>query len=152
MNLIHLLFHNTKESIFYGCSDKRRCQIARFTNYSNSEMSSFNYRFLKRIQIFLYICIKHETILLSRRFWKKEIGILRTPPSVRLSVRPSDRPTGRLSVCPSCYLLLNYWAAFHQTCYITSPHYKGVREQHFYVRPFFHASVVLPFVRHAISS
>ena len=36
----------------------------------------------------------------------------------------------RPSICPSCYLLLNHWAEFNQTCYIT--HSKGVREQHYF--------------------
>ena len=43
------------------------------------------------------------------------------------------------SICLSHYLLLNHWAEFSQTCYITSPHGKGVREQHFFPcvhRPF----------------
>ena len=40
------------------------------------------------------------------------------------------------SICPSRYLLLNHWAEFNQTRYITSPHGKGAREQIiFYVRP-----------------
>ena len=39
----------------------------------------------------------------------------------------------RPSICLSCYLLLNYWAEFNQTCYITSPHSKGVQEQHFFL-------------------
>ena len=34
----------------------------------------------------------------------------------------------RLSICPSRYLL-NQWAEFNQTCYLTSPHGKGVGEQ-----------------------
>ena len=38
----------------------------------------------------------------------------------------------RLSICLSQYLLLNHWAEFNQTCYITSPHGKGVWEQHFF--------------------
>ena len=88
----------------------------------------------------------------------------------------------RPSICPSRYLLLSHRAEFNQTCYITSPHGKGVREQHNFlcvrssvrasvVRPsvchpillhllmvrvaratFFRASVVRPSVRHAISS
>ena len=33
------------------------------------------------------------------------------------------------SICPSCYLLLNHWAEFNQTCYMTSPYGKGVGEQ-----------------------
>ena len=37
------------------------------------------------------------------------------------------------SICPSCYLLLNHRVEFNQTCYITSPHGKGVREQHFFL-------------------
>ena len=32
----------------------------------------------------------------------------------------------------SCYLLLNHRAEFNQTFYITSPHGKGVQEQHFF--------------------
>ena len=43
----------------------------------------------------------------------------------------------RPSICPSCYLLLNHWMEFHQTCYITSPHGKGVQEQHY----FLHSSI-----------
>ena len=39
----------------------------------------------------------------------------------------------RLSVCLSCYLLLNHRAEFYQTCYITSPHGKDVQEQHYSV-------------------
>ena len=36
------------------------------------------------------------------------------------------------SICLSCYLLLNNWGEFNQTCYITSPNGKGVREQLFF--------------------
>ena len=61
----------------------------------------------------------------------------------RVSVRPCVR---RPSIYLSRYLLLKHWAEFNQTCYIISPHCKGVREQHF-----FRASVVRPSVRHAIS-
>ena len=42
-------------------------------------------------------------------------------------VRPS---VCRSSICPSSYLLLNHSAEFNQICYITSPHSKGVKEQH----------------------
>ena len=51
----------------------------------------------------------------------------------------------RPPICPSRYLLLNHLAEFYQTCYITSPHGKGVREQHYFsVRPsFVHLSVTL---------
>ena len=38
----------------------------------------------------------------------------------------------RLSICPSHYLLLNHWTEFNQTCYITSPHGWGVREQSYF--------------------
>ena len=38
-------------------------------------------------------------------------------------------PFVRLSICPSLYLLLIHWAEFNQTCYMTSPHGKGVGEQ-----------------------
>ena len=38
----------------------------------------------------------------------------------------------RPSICLSRYLLLNHLAEFNQTCYITSPHGKGVREQHYF--------------------
>ena len=53
----------------------------------------------------------------------------------------------RPSICLPCYLLLNHWAEFNHTCYITSPRVKGVREQHF-----FRASVVHLSIRHAVSS
>ena len=33
-----------------------------------------------------------------------------------------------LSICSSRYLLLNHWAEFNQTCYMTSLHDKDVRE------------------------
>ena len=36
------------------------------------------------------------------------------------------------SNCLSHYLLLNHWAEFNQSCLITSPHDKGVREQHYF--------------------
>ena len=36
------------------------------------------------------------------------------------------------SICPSRYLLLNHWVEFNQTCYITSPHGQGMREQHYF--------------------
>ena len=49
-----------------------------------------------------------------------------------------------MSACLSRYLLLNHWAEFYQTCYITSPHGKGVREQHYFsVRLSVHLSVHL---------
>ena len=38
----------------------------------------------------------------------------------------------RPSICPPCYPLLKHWADFSQTCYITSPHDKGVQKQHFF--------------------
>ena len=48
--------------------------------------------------------------------------------SVKTSVRPF--------FCPSRYLLLNHLAEFNQTCYITYPRGKDVREQHYFsVRP-----------------
>ena len=85
-------------------------------------------------------------------FFFKAMGILLTPPSVYPSVRPSVRPAVRRDECirvcfkimdtsvyPSRYLLLNHWAKFYQTCYIISPHSKGVQEQYY----FFCASVRL---------
>ena len=42
--------------------------------------------------------------------------------NIFLSVRQSMRP----SISPSRYHFLNHWAEFNQTCYITSPHSKGV--------------------------
>ena len=48
-----------------------------------------------------------------------------------LCVRPSS-VVRRKSICLSHYLLLNRWAEFNQICYITSPHGKGVREQHYF--------------------
>ena len=47
--------------------------------------------------------------------FKDTMGILWTP----LSIRPSRN------------LLLNHRAEFNQTCYMTSPHGKGVQEQHY---------------------
>ena len=49
---------------------------------------------------------------------------------------PSLQECARPSICPPRYLLLNHRAEFNQTCCITSPHCKGVREHHsFSVRP-----------------
>ena len=54
------------------------------------------------------------------------------------------RPSVRRSICLSRYLLLNCKAEFNQTCFITSPHGKGVREQHYFsVCPSVHASGVV---------
>ena len=54
------------------------------------------------------------------------------PSSVHLSVHlifcVSFRPcVPRPSICLSHYLFLNHWAEFYKTCYIISPHGKGVR-------------------------
>ena len=49
-------------------------------------------------------------------------SVLQTPALVFLCIH-------RRSICPSRYLLLNHWAEFNQTCYITSPRGKGVQEQ-----------------------
>ena len=48
------------------------------------------------------------------------------------------------SICPSCYLL-NHWTEFNQTCYITSPYGKGVREQQYFSvqPPSVHLSITL---------
>ena len=56
--------------------------------------------------------------------------------------------SGHLSVCLSRYLLLNHWAEFYPTCYITSPHGMGVREQHYFS---VHPSVCASFVRLSIT-
>ena len=74
-------------------------------------------------------------------FKKKIDGLIykRLCPSVRQSVRPPR------------YLLLNHWAEFYQTCYITLPHGTGVCEQNNFpcarpsARPCVHLSV-----RHAL--
>ena len=47
-------------------------------------------------------------------------------------------------ICPSRYLLLNHQVEFNQTCYITSPHGKGVREQHYLFCPFVHSCIRHP--------
>ena len=36
------------------------------------------------------------------------------------------------TVRPSCYLFLNHWVEFYQTCYIISPHSMGVQEKHYF--------------------
>ena len=68
-------------------------------------------------------------------------------------VAPKTKMLEHPSLCQSRYLLLNKWAEFYQTCYITSLHGKGVQEQHYFsMRQSLHASIVCPFVCHAISS
>ena len=65
------------------------------------------------------------SLALRARVCKSNIIFLCVCPSI---IRPS--------ICPSCYLLLNPLAEFNRTCYISSPHCKGVREQHyFFVHP-----------------
>ena len=55
-------------------------------------------------------------------------------------------------ICPSRYLLLNNWAEFNQTCYITFPHGKGKRELNYIiVHPSFRVSIVRASVRHPYS-
>ena len=44
------------------------------------------------------------------------------------------------SICLSHYLLLNHWVEFNQTCYMRSPHGKGVQEQ------------VCPSISHVVSN
>ena len=64
----------------------------------------------KKIQIAKNVLISE---LLSPCFFKKKVvGILLSRPSVH----------------PSRYLVLNHWAEFYQTCYITSPQSKVVQE------------------------
>ena len=46
----------------------------------------------------------------------------------------------RPSICSSRYLLLNHWAECNQTCYITSPHGWGVRD-----------NIIFPCVRSCVS-
>ena len=53
------------------------------------------------------------------------------------------------SICLSSYLLLNHWAELNQTCYITSPHGKGVQEEHYFS---VYRSGIPPCVHHTISS
>ena len=57
----------------------------------------------------------------------------------------------RPSIIPLRCLLVNHWAEFNQSCYITSPYGKSVQEQHYFsVRPSVHMSVVRPSVPHAM--
>ena len=61
------------------------------------------------------------------------LGCARATLLFRVFVRSCVR---RPFIYLSCYLILNHWAEYNQTCYITSPHGKSVREQHFFtVRP-----------------
>ena len=91
--------------------------------------------------------------ILSGLLWSPS-QILYPPPRSRkgiigmafvcLSVRPSVRSSSCQSICPSRYHLLNHWAEFYQTCYISFPHGKVVLEQHYFsVRPSVRASVTL---------
>ena len=57
----------------------------------------------------------------SKNFPRKFLeNLIHKYTSFKTSVCPSN--------CPSCYLLLNHWAEFNQTCYI--PCGKGVQEQY----------------------
>ena len=67
-------------------------------------------------------------------------------PDILLSMR--ECPTVR----PSCYLFLNHWVEFYQTCYIISPHSMGVQEKHYFsICSPVRASVICPFAHHTIS-
>ena len=65
---------------------------------------------------------------LSPRFFKKAMGILQSPPSVRMSVHPSVRP----SVRPSRYLLLNHWTKSNQIWCVGCSHEWGVQRHIFF--------------------
>ena len=74
-----------------------------------------------------FVCWKLHTLVC---LIFKHSGTLRVRgQSIYLSIRPSKRPSVHLSR----YLLLNHWAEFYQTCYITSSHGKGVQEQHYFL-------------------
>ena len=73
-----------------------------------------------------FFVIEHE-LLSPSIFKKKSHGDI-----VNTSIHPSAHPPACLSVQPSGYLLLNHWVEFYQTCHITSPHGKGVQEQHYF--------------------
>ena len=47
---------------------------------------------------------------------------------VNASICPSISP----SICPPCYLLLNHWTEFNQSCYMTSLQGKSVTQQHYF--------------------
>ena len=66
---------------------------------------------------FDYICI-------PTLFLKKDGDIVKT--SIHPSIHPSVCPSANRSVCPPHYLLLNQWAEFYQTSYITCPYGKRV--------------------------
>ena len=53
------------------------------------------------------------------------------------------------SICPSRSLILNHWAEFNTTCYMTSPHSKGGQKQYYFT---VRSAGVLPSVCHAIFS
>ena len=65
----------------------------------------------------------HITHNYPHAFFKKAMGILLTPPSVRPYICPSVPLYITLN-------LLNHWVEFNQTYYITFPHGNGVWEQH----------------------
>ena len=52
---------------------------------------------------------------------------------IYLSARFIDGNFVNASVCPiirpTCYIFLKHWGEYNQTCYMASPHGKGVQEQ-----------------------
>ena len=71
-------------------------------------------------------------MFLSPRFFKKAMGILQSPPSVRPSVCPSVRLSVRPSVRPSRYRLLNHWTKFNQIWCVGCSHEWGVQRHIFF--------------------
>ena len=84
-------------------------------------MSSYTYMYrCDKLRIRMPTWYNDRSIMANSSQIHVAMEILWTPPSVR----------------PSCYLLLNHWLEFNQTCYVTTSHGKGVWEQHYFsVRP-----------------
>ena len=67
---------------------------------------------------------------LSRAIFKKQQLV---SANIRIGFLKSNGDIVNAFIHPSRDLLLNHWVEFYQTCYITSPHGKGVQEQHFFL-------------------
>ena len=121
--------HRSNATLFYPQGNNwNNCgQIERSNNEWINGNRLLYYRCNKNCLVYISKCLNTPTIrdwlynseakerihFLNAHFWKKAKGILWMPQPIHLSV------------CLSHYLLLNHWAEFYQTCYITSPHGKG---------------------------
>ena len=102
----------------YRKQENRRAKQRRSSYDVKPVVGLKNFKYIVSIGTIIQMEFRRKSIL----SFFKAMGILLTPPSICPS-------SVRLSLPVKLSLFLNHLAEFYQTCYITSPHGKGVREQ-----------------------